>query len=97
MSKLLGQSQDIVHIHKYEPGELQRAQDELLAHIDNVMRQTGLGSPSARLAFHTREDPVLVRDRVHKFHQLEATAKPARSKLLAEGQGGSWMLFYCCC
>ncbi|XP_070844391.1 peptidyl-glycine alpha-amidating monooxygenase isoform X1 [Chaetodon trifascialis] len=84
MSKLLGQSKDVVHIHKYNPSET--AQAELVAQIDSLMQNKDLGSPSDRLAFQTREHPVLVRDRVHKFHQLEATAKPPRSKLLAEGQ-----------
>lgn len=96
MSKLLGQSKDIVHIHKYKPSEMQRAKADLVAQIDSLMQKKDLGSPSTTLAFQTREDPVLVRDRVHKFHQLEAMAKPPRSKLLAEGQGGSWMLLYCC-
>ena len=89
MSKLLGQSKDIVEIHKYNPSKMQRAQAELVAQIDNLMKNKDLGSSSASLAFQTREDPVLVRDRVHKFHQLEAMAKPPRSKLLAKGQGGS--------
>lgn len=96
MSKLLGQSKDIVHIHKYKPSEMQRAKAELVAQIDSLMQNKDLGSPSTTLTFQTRVDPVLVRDRVHKFHQLETMAKPPRSKLLAEGQGGSWMLFCCC-
>uniref|UniRef100_A0A3B4Z4W3 Peptidylglycine alpha-amidating monooxygenase n=1 Tax=Seriola lalandi dorsalis TaxID=1841481 RepID=A0A3B4Z4W3_SERLL len=94
MSKLLGQSKDIAHIHKYNPSEMQRAQAELVAQIDSLIQNTDLGSPSATLAFQTREDPVLVRDRVHKFHQLEATAKSPGSKLLATGQGGSWCFFF---
>uniref|UniRef100_A0A673AIN2 Peptidylglycine alpha-amidating monooxygenase n=1 Tax=Sphaeramia orbicularis TaxID=375764 RepID=A0A673AIN2_9TELE len=89
LSKLLGQSQDVVPIHKYDPSDMLRAQAELVADINSIMQNKDLGSPSARLAYQTREDPVLVRDRVHKFHQLEAMAKPPRSKLLAEGQGGS--------
>ncbi|XP_074474039.1 peptidyl-glycine alpha-amidating monooxygenase isoform X1 [Sebastes fasciatus] len=84
MSKLLGQSNDVVHIHKYNPREMQRAQSELVAQIDSLMQNKDLGSPSARLAFQTRDDPVLVRDRIHKFHQLGATAKPPRSNVLAE-------------
>ncbi|XP_075935621.1 peptidylglycine alpha-amidating monooxygenase isoform X1 [Anarhichas minor] len=84
MSKLLGQSKDVAHIHKYNPSKMQRAHAELVAQIDSLMQMKDLGFPSARLAFQTREDHVLVRDRVHKFHQLEATAKPQRSKLLAE-------------
>uniref|UniRef100_A0A7N8XD52 Peptidylglycine alpha-amidating monooxygenase n=1 Tax=Mastacembelus armatus TaxID=205130 RepID=A0A7N8XD52_9TELE len=86
MSKLLGQNKDIVHIHTYNPHEMQRAQADLVAQIDSLMQKKDLVSPSATLDFKTREDRVLVRDRVHKFHQLEATAKPPRSKLRAEGQ-----------
>ncbi|XP_047425230.1 peptidyl-glycine alpha-amidating monooxygenase B isoform X1 [Mugil cephalus] len=86
MSKLLGQGKDVVQIHKYNPSEMQRAQAELVAEIDRLLQKKDLGFPSSTLAFQTREDPVLVRDRVHKFLQLEATAKPPRSKLLAEGQ-----------
>ncbi|XP_059213352.1 peptidyl-glycine alpha-amidating monooxygenase B isoform X1 [Centropristis striata] len=84
ISQLLGQSKDIVHIHKYNPSKMHRGQSELVALIDSLMQNIDLGSPSARLPFQTREDPVLVRDRFNQFHQLEA--KPLRSKLLAEGQ-----------
>uniref|UniRef100_A0AAQ5Z936 Peptidylglycine alpha-amidating monooxygenase n=1 Tax=Amphiprion ocellaris TaxID=80972 RepID=A0AAQ5Z936_AMPOC len=86
VSELLGQSKDVVHVHRYNPSKLQRAQADLVAQIDSLMQKTDLGSPSTTLAFQTREDPVLVRDRVHRFHQLEATTKLPRSKLLAEGQ-----------
>ncbi|XP_069025180.1 peptidyl-glycine alpha-amidating monooxygenase isoform X1 [Embiotoca jacksoni] len=86
MSQLLGQSKDVVHVHKFDPSELQRTQAELVAQIDNLMRMADLGLPGAALAFHSREDPVLVRDRVHRFHQLEATAKPAGGAVLAGGQ-----------
>lgn len=98
MSKLLGHSKDIAHSHKYNPRLMQRAQAELMAQIDNLMQKADLGSPRATLAFQTREDPVLVRDRVHKFHQLETTAKSPGSKLLATGQGGSWRVWggSCC-
>ncbi|XP_051268229.1 peptidyl-glycine alpha-amidating monooxygenase isoform X1 [Dicentrarchus labrax] len=84
ISKLLGQSKDIVHNYNFQPNN--RAQAEWVAQIDSLMLKNDLGYSSARLAFQTREDPVLVRDRVHKFHQFEAMAKPPRSKLLAEGQ-----------
>lgn len=86
MSKLLGHSKGVVHTHRYDPSETAMA--ELVAQIDSLQKKD-LGYPSGRLAFQTREHPVLVRDRVHKFLQIEATAKPPRSKLLAEGQGGS--------
>ncbi|KAF7642390.1 hypothetical protein LDENG_00258640 [Lucifuga dentata] len=89
LSKLIGDSKDIVHIHKYNPGDMQRAQANLMAQIDSIMQKKDLGSPSAGLTFPARDDPVLMRDRVHKFHQLEATARPPGSKLLPERQGGS--------
>ncbi|KAJ0056893.1 hypothetical protein NL108_000691, partial [Boleophthalmus pectinirostris] len=89
ISKLLGQSKDIGYFHKFSPSDMLRAQDELVAHIRNIMLSKELASPSGKLVYKAREDPVLVRDRVHKFHQLEDMPKPLRSKLLAEGQGGS--------
>lgn len=81
ISKLLGQSRAHVHEHRASP--------DLVAHIDSLVQKKDLGPPKARLVSQSREHPSLMRDRVHKFHQLEATAEPARSKLLAEGQGGS--------
>ncbi|XP_068609284.1 peptidyl-glycine alpha-amidating monooxygenase B [Brachionichthys hirsutus] len=84
MSKLLGQSMDIDHNHNVSPSN--PAQVELVAQIDSLVQKKALGSPSARLAFQTREPPGLVRDRVHRFHQLEAAANQPRSKPLAEGQ-----------
>lgn len=60
-----------------------------MAHIDSLIEKKDPGSPNAKVVFQTREHPSLMRDRIHKFHQLEATAEPARGKVLAEGQGGS--------
>ncbi|XP_034089161.1 peptidyl-glycine alpha-amidating monooxygenase A isoform X2 [Gymnodraco acuticeps] len=86
LSKLLGQSKGVVHSHKYNPSKMERPQPDSVAQFNNLLQ----------IAFHTREDPVLVRDRVHKLHQLEAMAKPQRSKLLAEDyhleQVGGWPL-----
>ncbi|KAM3874340.1 peptidyl-glycine alpha-amidating monooxygenase B [Diretmus argenteus] len=87
LSKLLGKSKDVVHIHKYNPSEMQRAQVELMAQIDSILQKKDLVWPRSRLAFPAREDTILVRDRVHKFHQLEATARPPGSTLLADNQG----------
>uniref|UniRef100_A0A665TP87 Peptidylglycine alpha-amidating monooxygenase n=1 Tax=Echeneis naucrates TaxID=173247 RepID=A0A665TP87_ECHNA len=92
ISKLLGHSKDITHIHKYSPNDMQQVQAELVAQIDNLMQKKKVGPPSATLALPTREDPILIRDRVHRFQQLETTAKSPRSKQLAAGQGGSWIL-----
>uniref|UniRef100_A0AAV2IYR6 Peptidylglycine alpha-amidating monooxygenase n=1 Tax=Knipowitschia caucasica TaxID=637954 RepID=A0AAV2IYR6_KNICA len=85
-SKLLGHSKNLGFFHKFSPSKMLRHQDELVAHIRNIMLSKELGSPSGKLIYRAREDPVLVRDRVHKFHQLEDIPKPLRSKLLAEGQ-----------
>ncbi|CAB1319048.1 unnamed protein product [Coregonus sp. 'balchen'] len=82
LSKLLGESEGVVHVHKYTPGEAQSAQAKLVAQIDSIMQKKDLGWPSPRLDFLDREDSILVRDRVHKFHQLEATARPPGSKLM---------------
>ncbi|XP_029372425.1 peptidyl-glycine alpha-amidating monooxygenase B-like [Echeneis naucrates] len=86
ISKLLGHSKDITHIHKYSPNDMQQVQAELVAQIDNLMQKKKVGPPSATLALPTREDPILIRDRVHRFQQLETTAKSPRSKQLAAGQ-----------
>ncbi|XP_010885832.2 peptidyl-glycine alpha-amidating monooxygenase B isoform X1 [Esox lucius] len=80
LSKLLGENEGVVRVHKYTPDEVQRAQAELVAQIDSIMRKKDLGWPSLRLGLLDKED-VLVRDRVHKFHQLEATPRPPGSKL----------------
>ncbi|XP_029025575.1 peptidyl-glycine alpha-amidating monooxygenase isoform X2 [Betta splendens] len=86
MSQLLGQSKDIVDSRVYKPVRMHKAKADLVAQIDSLMQKKDLGAPSTTLAFQTSQDPVLVRNRVHKFHQLEAMAKPPRSKLLTEGQ-----------
>uniref|UniRef100_A0AAY5F2G2 Peptidylglycine alpha-amidating monooxygenase n=1 Tax=Electrophorus electricus TaxID=8005 RepID=A0AAY5F2G2_ELEEL len=74
LSKLLGESDDIVRVHKYNPAEA--AQADLVAEIDSIMQKKGLGWPVPGLGYGQSEDTVLVRDRVHKFHQLEATVRP---------------------
>uniref|UniRef100_A0A3B4AGG1 Uncharacterized protein n=1 Tax=Periophthalmus magnuspinnatus TaxID=409849 RepID=A0A3B4AGG1_9GOBI len=86
ISKLLRQSKDVGYFHKFSPSDMLRAQDELVAQIRDIMLSKELASPTGKLVYKAREDPVLVRDRVHKFHQLEDMPKPLRSKLLAEGQ-----------
>uniref|UniRef100_H3CNS3 Peptidylglycine alpha-amidating monooxygenase n=1 Tax=Tetraodon nigroviridis TaxID=99883 RepID=H3CNS3_TETNG len=62
-----------------------RPSTDLMAHVDSLFQKKDLGSPKAR----TRDHPSLMRDRVHKFHQLQATAEPAPSKPLAEGQASA--------
>ncbi|XP_077441670.1 peptidyl-glycine alpha-amidating monooxygenase isoform X3 [Vanacampus margaritifer] len=85
MSKLLGQNKDVVHIHKYNP-KIQRVQPELVAQIHRLIQKKNLGSPGASLALQTNRHPVLMRDRVHKFHQFEAVPKLTKSKQLSQRQ-----------
>ncbi|TSS11568.1 Peptidyl-glycine alpha-amidating monooxygenase [Bagarius yarrelli] len=77
LSKLLGEKEDIVHVHKYKPTE---AQVDLVAEIDSIMQKKDLGWRRPRLGYAQRDGAVLVRDRVHKFHQLESTVKPPGTK-----------------
>lgn len=91
MSKLLGHSKDVARTHRYNP----RA--DLVAQIDSLMQKKDLAFPSASLGFQTgRQDPVLARDRVHRFHQLQATSKPHRGKMVSEGEGWSSVLLFVC-
>ncbi|XP_051539204.1 peptidyl-glycine alpha-amidating monooxygenase B-like isoform X1 [Myxocyprinus asiaticus] len=80
LSKLLGEREDIVHVHKYNPEDAAHAQAHLVAEIDSIMQKKDLGW--LRLGYKTKEDAVLVRDRVHKFHQLESTVSPSRSRIV---------------
>lgn len=89
LSKVLGERDDIVPVHKYNPVNAARAQARLLAEIDSIMQKKDMGWPW--LGSKAREDAVLVRDRVHKFHQLESTVPPSKSGTGAargEKQGG---------
>uniref|UniRef100_A0A8B9RA17 Peptidylglycine alpha-amidating monooxygenase n=1 Tax=Astyanax mexicanus TaxID=7994 RepID=A0A8B9RA17_ASTMX len=92
LSKLLGEREDIVHVHKYNPSEAARAQADLVAEIDSIMQKKDLVWPGPRLGFRQRED-VLVRDRVHKFHQLESTVRPPGTKTIpaARQPKGCWV------
>ncbi|XP_029940271.1 peptidyl-glycine alpha-amidating monooxygenase B isoform X2 [Salarias fasciatus] len=97
VTKLLGHSQDVAPGHRYDPGELRRSQAALLAQIDSLMQKKDLDFPGASLALLARGDPVpvpvpvLVRDRVHRFHQLEATAEaPAAGQDFHFEQVAGW-------
>lgn len=102
LSKLLGEREDVVQVHKYNPADAARAQTHLMAEIDSIMQKKDLGWP--RLGYKTKEDAILVRDRVHKFHQLESTVSPSRSRTVParqpttgeaqrDKQGGFWPRF----
>ncbi|XP_061479349.1 peptidyl-glycine alpha-amidating monooxygenase isoform X2 [Rhineura floridana] len=83
ISKLLGEREDVVHVHKYNPTE--KAESDLVAEIANVVQKKDLGWPDAR-EFSSKDERVntiLVRDRIHKFHRLESTLRPPESRHLA--------------
>lgn len=84
LSKLLGERDDVVHVHKYDPADAARAQTRLMAEIDSIMQKKDRGWP--HLGYKTKEDAILVRDRVHKFHQLESTVSPSRSRTVPARQ-----------
>lgn len=88
-------------MHKYNPTE---AHADLVAEIDSIMQKKDLGWRGPRLDYAHRGGAVLVRDRVHKFHQLESTVRPPGTKTVsarlpgsgvavAKKQGGSWCRF----
>ncbi|KAB5543643.1 hypothetical protein PHYPO_G00081710 [Pangasianodon hypophthalmus] len=86
LSKLLGEREDIVHVHKYNPTE---AHADLVAEIDSIMQKKDLGWRGPRLGYAHRDGAVLVRDRVHKFHQLESTVRPLGTKTVPARLPGS--------
>ncbi|XP_071437772.1 peptidyl-glycine alpha-amidating monooxygenase isoform X4 [Pithys albifrons albifrons] len=90
LSKLLGEREDVVHVHKHKPTE--KAESDLVAEIANVVQKKSL---AREIASHDeRDNTILVRDRIHKFHRLESTLRPPESRhfsLLQSKHGeGSW-------
>ncbi|XP_067320625.1 peptidyl-glycine alpha-amidating monooxygenase isoform X3 [Anolis sagrei] len=94
ISKLLGEREDVVHVHKYNPTE--KAESDLVAEIANVVQKKDLGWPDAREFSRNdeRANAILVRDRIHKFHRLESTLRPPENRHLALQQPkhgeGNW-------
>ncbi|KAM4875898.1 peptidyl-glycine alpha-amidating monooxygenase isoform 3-T3 [Thomomys bottae] len=90
LSKLLGEREDVVHVHKYNPTEKAESDSELVAEIANVVQKKDLGRSDAREgAEHgERDNAILVRDRIHKFHRLESTLRPAENKVFSLQQPG---------
>ncbi|XP_062985627.1 peptidyl-glycine alpha-amidating monooxygenase isoform X2 [Elgaria multicarinata webbii] len=83
ISKLLGEREDVVHVHKYNPTE--KAESDLVAEIANVVQKKDLGWRDAREFSNNdeRANTILVRDRIHKFHRLESTLRPPENRHLA--------------
>ncbi|XP_042678727.1 peptidyl-glycine alpha-amidating monooxygenase isoform X3 [Centrocercus urophasianus] len=75
LSKLLGEREDVVHVHKQNPTE--KAESDLVAEIANVVQKKDL---AREITNHERDSTVLVRDRIHKFHRLESTLRPPENK-----------------
>ncbi|KAJ7423209.1 Peptidyl-glycine alpha-amidating monooxygenase [Willisornis vidua] len=76
LSKLLGEREDVVHVHKHKPTE--KAESDLVAEIANVVQKKDL---AREIASHDeRDNTILVRDRIHKFHRLESTLRPPESR-----------------
>ncbi|XP_045664278.1 peptidyl-glycine alpha-amidating monooxygenase isoform X12 [Ursus americanus] len=98
LSKLLGEREDVVHVHKYNPTEKAdpESESDLVAEIANVVQKKDLGRSDARESAEHEErgNAILVRDRIHKFHRLESTLRPAESRGLSLQQPlpgeGSW-------
>ncbi|XP_054445989.1 peptidyl-glycine alpha-amidating monooxygenase isoform X4 [Pteronotus mesoamericanus] len=82
LSKLLGEREDVVHVHKYNPTEKAESESDLVAEIANVVQKKDLGRSDARESAGHEEkgNAILVRDRIHKFHRLESTLRPAESR-----------------
>ncbi|XP_031304609.2 peptidyl-glycine alpha-amidating monooxygenase isoform X5 [Camelus dromedarius] len=96
LSKLLGEREDVVHVHKYNPTEKAESESDLVAEIANVVQKKDLGRSDARESAEHEErgNAILVRDRIHKFHRLESTMRPAESRVLSLQQPlpgeGTW-------
>lgn len=90
LSKLLGEREDVVHVHKYNPTEKTESGSDLVAEIANVVQKKDLGRSDAREGAEHEEggNAILVRDRIHKFHRLESTLRPAESRALSFQQPG---------
>ncbi|NXP19488.1 AMD monooxygenase, partial [Scytalopus superciliaris] len=90
LSKLLGEREDVVHMHKHKPTE--KAESDLVAEIANVVQKKDL---AREIANHDeRDNTILVRDRIHKFHRLESTLRPPENRHFSLQQSkhgeGSW-------
>ncbi|XP_037657698.1 peptidyl-glycine alpha-amidating monooxygenase isoform X7 [Choloepus didactylus] len=96
LSKLLGEREDVVHVHKYNPTEKAESESDLVAEIANVVQKKDLGRSDAREGkeHEERGNAILVRDRIHKFHRLESTLRPAENRVFSFQQPlpgeGTW-------
>ncbi|XP_059825459.1 peptidyl-glycine alpha-amidating monooxygenase B isoform X3 [Hypanus sabinus] len=90
ISKLLGEREDVVHVHKYNPTH--KAESDLVAEIVNVVQKKDLASgPNEFLELDERSASPLIRDRVHKFRRIESTARPSGITLPSTLQPRPWV------
>uniref|UniRef100_A0A8C3XEW0 Peptidylglycine alpha-amidating monooxygenase n=1 Tax=Cyanoderma ruficeps TaxID=181631 RepID=A0A8C3XEW0_9PASS len=90
LSKLLGEREDVVHVHNHNPTE--KAESDLVAEIANVVQKKDL---AREIANHDeRDNTILVKDRIQKFHRLESTLRPPENRHFSLQQfkhgEGSW-------
>ncbi|KAM6222732.1 peptidyl-glycine alpha-amidating monooxygenase isoform 2-T2 [Rhynchocyon petersi] len=96
LSKLLGEREDVVHVHKYNPTEKTESESDLVAEIASVVQKKDLGQSDTRESpgHEEKDNAILVRDRIHKFHRLESTLSPAENRVCSLQQPqtgeGSW-------
>ncbi|XP_050009429.1 peptidyl-glycine alpha-amidating monooxygenase isoform X5 [Alexandromys fortis] len=91
LSKLLGEREGVVHVHRHNPAEKADSGSDPLAEIANIVQKKDLGRPDAREGAEREErrgNAILVRDRIHKFHRLESTLRPAESRAFSSQQPG---------
>ncbi|XP_051046820.1 peptidyl-glycine alpha-amidating monooxygenase isoform X4 [Phodopus roborovskii] len=90
LSKLLGERDSMVHVHRYNPAEKTESGSDPVAEIANVVQKKDLGRSDAREGSEREErgNAILVRDRIHKFHRLESTLRPAESRGSSPQQPG---------
>ncbi|XP_051499612.1 peptidyl-glycine alpha-amidating monooxygenase isoform X3 [Apus apus] len=90
LSRLLGEREDVVHVHKHNPAE--KAESDLVAEIANVVQKKDLARDITN--HDERDNTVLDRDRIHKFHKLESTLRPPENRHFSLQQPkygeGSW-------
>ncbi|NXT97621.1 AMD monooxygenase, partial [Buphagus erythrorhynchus] len=90
LSKLLGEREDVVHVHKHNPTE--KTESDLVAEIANVVQKKDLAREKTN--HDERDNTILVRDRIQKFHRLESTLRLPESRHFSLQQSkhdeGSW-------
>uniref|UniRef100_A0A663MUX7 Peptidylglycine alpha-amidating monooxygenase n=1 Tax=Athene cunicularia TaxID=194338 RepID=A0A663MUX7_ATHCN len=76
LSKLLGEREDVLHVHKHNPTE--KSESYLVAEIANVVQKKDLAREITNR--DERDNTILVRDRIHRFHRLESTLRPPENR-----------------